>query len=267
MSRYVEVVAHRGWSGTEPEQTRAAYRTAIARAAAAGRPLTLECDVHLSADGHLICLHDLDLQRTAGRPERLIDLALPELRTIDFGSWKVTDPSPDQAAVMPLTDLFELTAAARARGVQISLAVETKHPNPRGSAVEEAMARLLTDHGWYHPDSPVRLISFAPEAVAAIGPRLKRSLLLDELGEYSSGELPAGVDTAGVSLQALRADPDFVARAAAHGNQVHVWTVNEPADIEFCLAAGVTAITSDHPDRVWTTIVDRGWAQLGWSGQ
>ncbi|WP_026927991.1 glycerophosphodiester phosphodiesterase [Granulicoccus phenolivorans] len=250
----LEVVAHRGWSGTEPEQTRAAYTTAIARAAAAGRPLTLECDVHFSADGELICLHDLTLQRTAGRPEQLVDLPLAQLREIDFGSWKVTDPTPDQAAVMALTDLFDLTAAARARGEQISLAVETKHPNPRGGAVEEALARLLTDYGWYHPDSPVRMISFAPEAVAAIGPRLKRSLLLAELGPYASGELPPGVDTAGIWLKTLRADPDFVARAAAHGNQVHVWTVNEPADIEFCLAAGVTAITSDHPDRVWSAI-------------
>ncbi len=167
----------------------------------------------------------------------------------------MTDPTPDQAAVMALTDLFDLTAAARARGRADLPGGGDQASQPRGGAVEEALARLLTDYGWYHPDSPVRMISFAPEAVAAIGPRLKRSLLLAELGgPYASGELPPGVDTAGIWLKTLRADPDFVARAAAHGNQVHVWTVNEPADIEFCLAAGVTAITSDHPDRVWSAI-------------
>lgn len=41
-----------------------------------------------------------------------------------------------------------------------------------------------------------------------------------------------------------------VSRAHEAGLEVHVWTVNEVDDIEFCLALGVDAITSDHPDRV-----------------
>ena len=41
-----------------------------------------------------------------------------------------------------------------------------------------------------------------------------------------------------------------MARARAHGNEVHVWTANEPADIAFCRDLGVTGFTTDYPDRV-----------------
>jgi glycerophosphoryl diester phosphodiesterase len=55
---------------------------------------------------------------------------------------------------------------------------------------------------------------------------------------------------AGIDVKLLRRDPGFVARARWHGNEVHAWTVNDPADIVLCRDLGVTGFTSDHPDRV-----------------
>ena len=62
------IVAHRGFSGRQPEMTRAAYRAAIDWSAKTGIELGLECDVHFSADDQLICLHDLSVKRTSTQP-------------------------------------------------------------------------------------------------------------------------------------------------------------------------------------------------------
>ena len=179
---------------------------------------------------------------------------MDELRKIDFGSWTVPNPAPEQRSLVTLAELFALVAKARAAGARINLAVETKHPNPRGLAIEDRVAEMVSDVGWAGPGSPVRVISFSVEAVRRAGellPDLERALLIEvDLGQWVSGELPYGVRIVGPDLELVRADPDFVARARSCGNEVHVWTVNKVADIELCLELGVTGFTTDYPDRV-----------------
>jgi glycerophosphoryl diester phosphodiesterase len=62
--------------------------------------------------------------------------------------------------------------------------------------------------------------------------------------------LPAGVGIAGPGLALVRAEPEFVARAHARGNRVYVWTVDEPADVEFVLGLGVDAVITNRPSAV-----------------
>ena len=88
--------------------------------------------MHFSADDQLICLHDLSVDRTSTSHGPAYERTLAELQTLDFGSWKVRRPRADQRTLITLAELLELTADARARGVDVSLAIETKHPNPRG---------------------------------------------------------------------------------------------------------------------------------------
>ena len=248
------VYAHRGYSSQQPEMTVAAYRAAIDWAAERQVPLGLECDVQLSADEMLVCLHDLTLDRTAGVAAAVADTTLAELTSLDFGSWWLAEPREDQRKLTTLPHLLSMVAAARASGHEITVAVETKHPNPHGLDVDAAVARLLKLLGWDGPGSPVRIISFSAAALAldaVLLPGLPLTLLFDELGEWADGSLPAGVTAAGPSLAVLRADPGYVERAHAHGHEVHVWTVNDPADIAWCTALGVDAITTDYPHRLW----------------
>ncbi|MGC0415459.1 glycerophosphodiester phosphodiesterase [Embleya sp. AB8] len=79
----VQVVAHRGASDTVPEHTLAAYKQAIEDGADA-----LECDVRLTADGHLVCVHDRRVDRTSNGSGIVSTLELAELSALDFGSWK-----------------------------------------------------------------------------------------------------------------------------------------------------------------------------------
>ncbi|HET9873545.1 MAG TPA: glycerophosphodiester phosphodiesterase family protein [Propionibacteriaceae bacterium] len=254
IARHPPIYAHRGFSSRQPEMTVAAYRAAIDWAVAERWPLVLECDVHFSADDQLICLHDLRVDRTSDGTGMAFDLTVDQLRQLDFGSWKVPNPRREQRMLTTLGELMAMVAQARENGAPVELAIETKHPNPRGLAVEERVATMLTEYGWQHSPSPVRVISFSVDGIEAAGrllPELERTLLIEhDLGPWVDGHLPDGVNAVGPDLALVKKDPDFVARAHAHGNEVHVWTVNEPADIKLCLFLGVDGFTTDYPERV-----------------
>ena len=78
-----QVVAHRGSSHDTAEHTLTAYVKALDEGADA-----LECDVRLTADGHLVCVHDRNLRRTAAVPGIVSTMNLAELDELDFASWK-----------------------------------------------------------------------------------------------------------------------------------------------------------------------------------
>lgn len=85
----IQVVAHRGASEDAPEHTLAAYRKAIEYGADA-----LECDVRLTADGHLVLVHDRRVNRTSNGRGAVSALELADLAALDFGSWKDREESP-----------------------------------------------------------------------------------------------------------------------------------------------------------------------------
>ncbi len=254
MSDPVLIVAHRGFSGRQPEQTVAAYREAIEWARQTSTRLLLECDVQFSADDEVICLHDLTLDRTSNGTGPAFDRTLAELRGLDYGSWKVADPTEEQRRLITLDELLIMVADARWSGVDVELAIETKHPNPRELELEDRVARMLQGCGWTTAGSPVRLLSFWPPALdrmAELLPELERTLLIEkDLGEWADGHLPAGVSVSGVDQRLLRRDPGYVARVVGRGGRINAWTVNRAKDIAFCLGLGVHVLSSDHPDRV-----------------
>src|SRR5215468_5747873 len=105
------VFAHRGASAERPEHTEEAYQLAIEQGADG-----LECDVRLTRDGHLVCIHDATLRRTSNGRGRVSALTLDELRQLDFGG----------APLLTLDDLLTLATSA---GRPLRLLVETKHPS------------------------------------------------------------------------------------------------------------------------------------------
>jgi len=67
---------------------------------------------------------------------------------------------------------------------------------------------------------------------------------------FKSGVLPQGVGFAGIGVEYLHKDPDYVSRVHEHGGQVHVWTVDSMADVDLCVELGVDAIISNRPGDV-----------------
>lgn len=242
--------------------TRAAFRAAIDLARERGVALGLECDVHFTADGELGCLHDRTVTRTGRRDgtapaEPLAELDRAALQQIDFGAWRadlaeLRELEPEEREFVHLADLLDLVAEARDGGVDVSLAIEAKHPVPRDSEVEPAIAALLTERGWTGADAPVRMITFDATAVARMAellPELPQTFLVDDPVSWS--EVPLRPDIAiGPGGRVIAEDPELVARIHAAGRECHVWTLNEPAHIRQGLDLGVDAVTSDFPERV-----------------
>ena len=179
-----QVVAHRGSSHEKAEHTLAAYVKALDEGAEA-----LECDVRLTADGHLVCVHDRNLRRTAATPGIVSTMNLAELDELDFASWKnpwadlddeAPDQDPDAGKVLTLRKLLE-TVADYDRHVE--LAVETKHPTRYGGLVERRLVEVLGDFGWDRAGSPARVMSFSRTAVTRVrrlAPELDVVMLVDK---------------------------------------------------------------------------------------
>ncbi|WP_041819665.1 glycerophosphodiester phosphodiesterase [Streptomyces davaonensis] len=254
-----QVVAHRGASEDAPEHTLAAYRKAIEDGADA-----LECDVRLTADGHLVCVHDRRVNRTSNGRGAVSALELAELAALDFGSWKNRDEEPDwehrpedreATSVLTLERLLELIADA---GRRVELAVETKHPTRWAGQVEERLLHLLKRFGLDSPataqESPVRVMSFSARSLhrmRAASPTLPTVYLMQFVSpRLRDGRLPAGVRIAGPSIRIVRNHPAYVERLKRAGHQVHVWTVNEPEDVDLCVELGIDAIITNRPRAV-----------------
>jgi glycerophosphoryl diester phosphodiesterase len=261
----VQVVAHRGSSAAHAEHTLAAYELALAEGADA-----LECDVRLTRDGVLVCVHDRKVDRTSDGRGVVSTLELAELDELDFASWKQRQADPqlqasweevdrDRSRVLTLERLVRL-ALDHERPVQLH--IETKHPTRYGGLVERALVDLLERYGIADPPSRsasrVTVMSFAPTSlrrIHAMAPAIPTVLLMDRVPvRYRDGSLPARVNLAGPSLELLKANPAYVERAHDQGHRVHVWTVDEPADIEYVLSLGVDAVISNLPDRVLTQL-------------
>ena len=91
----------------------------------------------------------------------------------------------------------------------------------------------------------------AVRRMSQLAPQLPLVFLIDRMPyPFRDGRLPKGVGTAGISVELLRNDPAYVRRAHDAGHAVHVWTVDEPDDVQRCLDAGVQAIITNHPAQV-----------------
>jgi len=266
------VVAHRGASEAEAEHTLAAYKRAIADGADA-----LECDVRLTRDGVLVCVHDRRVDRTSSGRGVLSTLELGDLEALDFGPSPSEDPQStvdweapdhDRSRVLTLERLLETVLDC---GRPLELAIETKHPTRYAGLVELELVELLGRFGLAagRADRPplARVMSFAPSSlrrIHAMAPDIRTVLLFRRVPlRYRDGALPPRFRIAGPSLEVLRAYPDWVGRLQARGHEVHVWTVNESEDVAFVVELGVDAIITDRPGPVLAQLSDQQRATGG----
>jgi glycerophosphoryl diester phosphodiesterase len=247
-----QVVAHRGSSEVNAEHTLGAYIAALDEGADG-----LEADVRLTADGHLVCVHDRRVDRVANARGLVSTMELAQLDELDFASWKnpwadLDDEAPevDQEARKVLT-LRRLVEAVADYERPVELAIETKHPTRYGGLVERRLVELLDTYGWTRKGSPVRVMSFSYSAinrVKKLAPDLDVVMLVDRLYSWELTRNLAGEDwIAGPGIDLLRDNPRFRRKLARSGRRVHVWVVNTPEEIDLCLELGVEAIITDTP--------------------
>lgn len=258
-----EIVAHRGASAHRAEHTLGAYQLALEQGADA-----LECDVRVSRDGHLVCVHDRRVDRTSSGRGVVSALTLQAMTKWDFGGWHHELPeSADDLIHEPcatpwgsfrqrqVLTLDALLALVNDHDRPVRLFIETKHPVRYSGLVEAKLVASLARHGLAAPaereSSPVVMMSFSSRAVYRFrqaAPSLPTVLLFDR---FTAGRrvprLPPWVDCAGPSIALLRRNPGFVARAAERGYDTYCWTVDDRADVALCATAGVRYIATNAP--------------------
>jgi glycerophosphoryl diester phosphodiesterase len=261
-----QVVAHRGSSSAHAEHTIAAYQQALQEGAEA-----VECDVRLTADGHLVCVHDRRIDRTSSGKGVVSTLDLHELQQLDWESWKhpwddlddeANDELPGPGAVLTLERLLDMV---KDWGSPIEVAIETKHPTRYAGLVERRLVELLHRYGWARSRpldrAPVRVMSFSWLSLRRcldLAPAVETVYLMDRMPLlYRDGSLPSGAESAGPSIEIVRAHPGYVKRAHAAGHAVHVWTVNSRADLDLCATLGVDAIITDKPAKALKRLTTR----------
>ncbi|GAA1126537.1 glycerophosphodiester phosphodiesterase [Nocardioides aquiterrae] len=258
-----QVVAHRGASHDNPEHTLGAYVAALDDGADG-----LECDVRLTADGHLVCVHDRDLRRTAATKGIVSTMDLAELDQLDFASWKnpwrdLDDEAPDRDdrlhRVLTLRTLLEMVADYDRR---VEVAIETKHPTRYGGLVERRLVELLHHFGWDRPGSPARVMSFSWKALQRVekrAPGVPLVQLVEHAHLWPMLSRVIGPDwLVGPGIDELTEHKKLGPRITSAGHDMHVWTVNTPTELDLCLQLGVKAVITDRPAYLLELLDDRG---------
>lgn len=253
-------IGHRGSSGEAPENTLPAFARALEQGAA-----VLETDVHATRDGVVVVYHDGRVDRTTDGEGAIAELDFADLRRLDAGY----DFSPDGGRSFPW----------RGRGLRIATLAEAFEacPGARFNVELKSEAPALVDGTLEAIRAAGRaertlLTAGEDRAMARLRRRLRETGLATAVGA-SAGDVVAFVQAAAAGVapppepMALQIPTRFAGRplvtrelvefAHDHDVQVHVWTVNEPAEMHALLDLGVDGLVTDFPARLCGVLRER----------
>ncbi len=242
------LIAHRGGAGLAPENTLHAFRSAAERWAAD----LIELDVHASADGHCVVIHDPTVDRTTNGTGRVADLRLEELQRLDAGYNFTRDGGntfPFRDAGVRIPSIVDVLEALPEMGLIIEVK-DGRAQQPLFDAIERFNAsHRVVAAGMYDRDrtefsrhrGPVSASTEQMRAyVVAHRMRLDR-LIATPFDVVQVPEVHEGHRVV---------TPRLVRALHRRGIPVHVWTVNDAADMQRLLDWGVNGILTDRPDRL-----------------
>lgn len=237
------IIGHRGASHDAPENTIPSFKLAIEQEADG-----FETDFYLGAGGHIMCLHDKDTERVAGKKLLVTKAPFDQLRALDVGSWKGPKWRGEK---MPTMD--EVLAVVPA-GKKIFIELKS------GSELVAPMVKAI-DASSLSPEQIV-LISFHADAIAECKkqmPHLK-ALWLCRFKKKDGGTVPPPVEEVAATLKRIHADgldaeavPEYVDEAFLKRlrelgcREFSVWTVDDPKVAQFYARLGAWSITTDRP--------------------
>lgn len=229
------VLAHRGLALHAPENTLLAFAHAVALGVQ-----YIETDVHLSADGIAVVAHDPTLTRVAGRSVAVDQLSASELRRIDLGEGQGFCSLEEALDGFPETR-FNIDVKVEAAVEATVAAIE------RTRAVERVLLTSFSDRRRRRLAARLPGVATSAGSTAVVRARLAAAsapqrMIGAALGGAGALQIPERIRGARVLT------PRLVEGVHRAGGEVHVWTVNEPADMIRLLAAGVDGLVTDRAD-------------------
>ena len=212
------------------------FRSAIA----AGCDL-IECDVHLSADGRLVVIHDHTLERTTNGSGLVRDLSAAELRKLDAG---------DGEKIPLLQEVVELALG------KVGLVIEIKQVPPLYPGLEEKLVKLLRQLGAVTECAAISFNHSTIHELRKIEPQLQLGIL-EGARPMQPGRMlrESGADVYAPHWGA--SDPEVVREVHSAGGAVAVWPVDDEQGIMWCRYTQPDAIFSNRPKEVGAAL--RSW--------
>ncbi|MCX6447593.1 MAG: glycerophosphodiester phosphodiesterase family protein [Actinobacteria bacterium] len=224
----MKIYAHRGASHDFPEMTMAAYEAAVKQGADG-----FECDLRLTKDGVAVLWHDIDLLRCANDKAVVSGSTYAQLKSI-------------YPQILTLEEFLDFGISEKK-----SLLLETKHPVPSRTAVEDEVVEKLNreEKRIKKADISVNVMSFswlAIEHIKRLDSKIETTYLLHDHTPWISARY-SSAQSLGPGISLLRKDPALAKRIKSSGRKLNVWTVNDPADIRLCNELGVDNLITNRP--------------------
>ncbi|MFK0041318.1 glycerophosphodiester phosphodiesterase [Paenarthrobacter sp. NPDC090517] len=238
--------AHRGFSLDGLENSMAAFRAAVDLGT-----VHLETDVHTTADGVLLVFHDSSLDRVTDSAGKVAELTAAQVAAARIGGVEPVPTFDEMVTALPHVRLNldvkdwnsvgPMAAAIEKHGVHDRVLVTSFSDRRRRAVLSKLSRRVASSAG-----------SSLTALFVLLGPLLPVPL---------ARKLLSGVDVFQVPVRYGRfpvVTPGFIRRAHRCDRQVHVWTVNDPVEMERLFDLGVDGIVSDRLDLLKEVMVRRG---------
>lgn len=229
-------IAHRGSSGTCPENTRPAFEKAIA-----ARVDMIEMDCRLCKDGHVVVFHDERLNRVAKSRGTVRGKTLAQLKRLDVGRWFKKAYAGER--ILTLEEAMRLVAG------RVDVNVDIKRD--AGLGIELKILFILSFFRYLSrallSSSDYRVLATLRE----LAPRSRLAVVYEKGMRDDPVEMARRLRAEALHVQKDCATPELIGRARAAGLRVAVWTVNRLSQMERYLARGADGLISDFPERLW----------------
>ena len=274
LERRVLNMAHQGGEIEAPSNTMFAFKTAIMKGAD-----VLELDVHATSDGEIVVIHDATVDRTTNGSGAVDEMTLEEIRQLDAAHWfvpncgtchgrpdsaytyrgfaigqgaprKMKGLGPDDFKIPTLREVLETFP-------DTLINIEIKATAPDTVPYEDKLAALLAEYGRADDTIVVSFLDHAVEVFKTLAPEVNTATGTGQAALFwasSQGPAPGSPSLRHQALQVpivfngiTVVTPEFVEEAHANGLAVHVWTVNDQAEMEWLIEIGVDGIMTDRP--------------------
>ena len=279
-------IAHQGGEEEVPSDTLYGFKTALPKGVD-----VLELDVHLTADGQVVALHDTTVDRTTNGSGTVEQMTLAQIKQLDAAHWFVpgvgtthsrpaeeyvfrgiaTGDQPPPEGFEPNDFKIPTLDEVLTTFPDTLINIELKQSNSTGR-FEQAVADLLNQHARVDDVIVVSFLDHSLEVFKALAPNVHTATATANAAAFwasSQGPAPGAPNPRHVALQVptsfsgipVVTSDDFIKNANANGLAVHVWTINDRATMEQLLDWGVQGIMTDRPTLLEQILQERGVAR------
>jgi glycerophosphoryl diester phosphodiesterase len=231
-------IAHRGASGSYPENTLAAFAAAIKMGAE-----MCELDVHLTRDSVPVVIHDDTIDRTTNSTGAVAMKTLRKLREADAGIRCGRRFAGEH--IPTLAETLRLASGCCALNIEL-----------KGIATERPVCELIDSHDAIAATIVSSFDWTMLARVREIDSRIRIGLLAKRGASRLLGEA-AALGAEAVHPRTDIVAGDFCERAHARGLKVFAWTCDDPAEMRRLSMAGVDGIMTNYPDRLVSLLAER----------